>query len=73
MTLKPYTRRAAQELTSEILGQYHALIAANDLPGYERLLTQYQPGLDEETKRHLLEEFKLVAEQLLRRRWRTSK
>lgn len=68
-----YSRREAKQLTQEVLGQYHALIMNNDLAGFEKLLAEFQPALSESTKRQLVEEFKLVCADAMRRRWRSSR
>jgi hypothetical protein len=53
----------------DILGRYHDLLIANDPAGYEKLLDEYQPHISAEEKSELMEQFKLGAGLLLRRRW----
>lgn len=65
------TRREAQRLTPEILGQYHDLLMTNDVKGLEKLLDVYHVA--EEPREALRREFTLYAEKLLRRRWRVPK
>ncbi len=71
MTEPVSTRREAQELTREILGQYHDLLMTNDIAGLEELLEEYDVAteLREECRR----EFTQYAERLLRRKWRGLK
>jgi hypothetical protein len=73
MTTKPTTRKEAQKLTPEILGHYHDLLMQNDLGGFEKLLAQYAPALEDEEKQELIEDFKHYAARILRHRWRPSK
>jgi hypothetical protein len=68
-----YTRRDAWKLTKEVLGQFHAMILEGNLPGFEALLEQYQPALSAETKKELIEEFKRLSADAIRRNWRSSK
>lgn len=71
MTMKtPYNRRDITEMEPDILGRYHDLLMTNNLPGYEKLLDEYQPHISAEERKELIAEFKLGAELLLRRRWR---
>jgi len=65
------TRREAQELTPEILGQYHDLLMTNDLAGFEKLLGTY--NVAEELREELRQEFMHYAERILRRKWRDSR
>jgi hypothetical protein len=71
MIKPPYTRREAQKLTPEILGQYHALVMDNNFDGFDRLLAQY--NIPEETKQELRDDFKHYAAKALTWRWRTPK
>ncbi len=70
MTKPVSTRREAQELTPEILGQYHDLLMTNDLAGFERLLEAY--NVAEELREELRREFMHYAERILRRKWHDS-
>jgi succinate dehydrogenase flavin-adding protein (antitoxin of CptAB toxin-antitoxin module) len=65
----PYTRQELPKLSREVLGRYHDLLMTNDVGAYERLLEQYDPHIDKETRLELIEQFKLYAEALVRRRW----
>jgi hypothetical protein len=67
-----HTRREVKWLTPLVLGRFHALIMENNLPGFEALLEAY-PDIPAETKRELIEEFKRIAAEQMRRRWRSSK
>lgn len=69
----PYTRRDKWKLTPEILSQYHALIMNNDVAGFEKLLAQYAPFMDDQTRRERVEAFTQHAATILRHRWRPSK
>jgi hypothetical protein len=70
MTIKaPYTRRDIPEMQPDILGRYHDLVMTNNLPGYEKLLDEYQPHITVEERNGLVEDFKRVAEEVLRQRW----
>lgn len=73
MSTKPTTRRDVQRLTPEILSQYQNLLLSNDLAGFEKLLAQYAPALDDETRQELIEDFKHYAERILKHRWLPSK
>jgi hypothetical protein len=68
MTESENTRREAQQLTSEILGQYHDLLMANDLDGFDKLMETY--CVPDELRKELREEFMQYAERILRRKWR---
>lgn len=68
MIKPPYTRREAQELTPEIMGQYHDLLMTNDLAGLEKILEAY--NVEEELKEEQRREFTQYAERILRRKWR---
>ena len=68
METPPHTRREAQRLTPEILGQYHDLLITNDLAGFERLLGKY--NVAEEIREEHRQEFMHYAERILRRKWR---
>jgi len=69
MTMNPpHTRRKAQALTPQILGQYHDLVMANDIAGLEKLMAAN--NVAEEDKEELRKEFRLYAERILRRKWR---
>jgi hypothetical protein len=68
-----YTRRDAKRLTHDLLGKYHALVVENSLEGFEELLSAYQPELSEEVKQELIRQFKLSAENVLRRNWLSRK
>ena len=70
---KEYTRRSAQQLTSDILGRYHDLLMKGDVAEFQRLLDLYQPAIDANVKADLIEEFKHYAARILRNRWRPSK
>jgi len=72
MTERTYTRRDVQKLKPDILGQYHHLLMANDLAGYEKLLDGY-PHISTEERGELIADFKLGAEIVLRRRWRSPR
>lgn len=70
MSDRPYSRRDKKRLAPEILEQYHALVMNSDLAGFEKLLAQYAPYIDEQTKKELVEEFKRYAAKALSRKWR---
>lgn len=72
MTEGTYTRRDVQKMKPDILGRYHHLLMTNDLAGYERLLDGY-PYISAEEREELIADFKLGAEIVLRRRWRSPK
>jgi hypothetical protein len=55
----PNTRREAQRLTPEIIGQYHDLLMTNDLAGFDRLLEEY--NVAEEIRAEHRREFMLYA------------
>ena len=69
----PYRRRDISVMQPEILGRYHDLVMTNDLPGYEKLLDEYQPHIAAGQRVELVEEFKRLAEIALRKRWRLPK
>jgi len=69
----PYTRRAIAETSPDILGRYHDLIMTNDLPGYEKLLNEYQPHITTADRQELIDDFKRLAEIALRKRWHLPK
>jgi hypothetical protein len=71
-TRPPYTRREAKKMQPDILGRYHDLVMAYDVAGYERLLDGY-PHITAEERTELVEDFKLVGELILKRRWRAPK
>jgi hypothetical protein len=74
MTIKsPYTRRDIPKMQPDIVGRYHDLLMTNNVPGYGKLLDEYQPHISAEEREELLADFKLGAELLLRRRWRRPK
>lgn len=73
MTEPVYTRREAQKLTREILGQYHALVMDNNFEGFNKLLARYGEYIPEEMKEELRDEFKHYAARALTWRWRTPK
>ena len=63
-----YTRCDVKRMAPNILGRYHDLVCTNNLAGYEKMLDEYRVPLEE--REELLREFKLLAEDVLRRRWR---
>ena len=71
MTKSVSTRREAQDLTPEILGQYHDLLMTNDLAGFDKLLETY--NVAEELRESQRQEFTRYAERILRRKWRGSR
>lgn len=68
-----YTRREAERLSHDVLGRYHSLVVENNLTEFEELLSVYQPEMPEETKQELIRQFKLTAENVLRRNWLAQK
>jgi hypothetical protein len=62
------TRREAQKLTPEILGQYHTLVMNADFEGFDKLLDQY--AIEDDKKQELKDEFRRYAERALRAKWR---
>lgn len=68
MIKPPYTRREAQALTPEIVGQYRDLLMTNDLAGLEKILEAY--NVEEELREEQRREFTQYAERILRRKWR---
>jgi hypothetical protein len=68
-----YTRRDKWKMGPEILGRFHALVMQGNLPEFEKFLAQYQPALTDEVKKELIEEFKRVSAEEIRRHWRSSK
>lgn len=64
-----YTRRDKKKLAPEVLGRYHALVMQADVSGLEKLLALYAPHIPEDKKRELIEDFRRVAENAVRRRW----
>jgi hypothetical protein len=68
MTESVYTRREIAALTPELMSQYHALIMANDLAGFEKLMDVNR--IPTEIRQELREDFTRYAERILRRRWR---
>jgi len=74
MTMKePYSRRDIPKMLPDILGRYRDLVTANDLPGYEKLLDQYQPHITEIEREILIGDFTRLAEIALRRCWHVPK
>jgi hypothetical protein len=71
MTDSAYTRREKQQLTPEILGQYHALVMNNDFEGFNNLLERYGAHIPEDTKEELRDEFMHYAARALAWKWRT--
>jgi hypothetical protein len=71
MIKPPQTRREAEKLKPEILGQYHDLLMTNDIAGFEALLEIYR--VPEELREEHRREFTQYAERLLRRKWRGPK
>jgi hypothetical protein len=69
----PYTRRDISRMQPDILGRYHDLVMINDLPGYEKLLDEYQPHITAEERKELVDNFKRDAAEVLRRRWHLPK
>ena len=67
-----YTRRQVKWLTPIILGQLHALIMECNIEGIEKLLDQY-PQIPEDMRRELMADFKRIAENQMRRKWRSPK
>ena len=67
--MAPNTRREIKWLTPVILGQFHAQIMECNVEGFERLLAAY-PHIPEETKQELIQEFKRIAENQMRKRWK---
>jgi hypothetical protein len=71
MTIKsPYTRRDIPKMQQGIIGRYRDLVKTNNLSAYEKFLDEYQPHISNEERAELLEDFKRLAEIVLRRRWR---
>jgi hypothetical protein len=68
----PYSRRDAKKMQPDILGRYHDLVMANDLPGYEKLLDQY-PQITADERAGLIADFKHACELVLRKRWMRPK
>lgn len=73
MTDPVYTRREAQKLTPEILGQYRALVMKNNFEGFDQLLDKYGKHIPEEIKEELRDEFKHYAARALSWKWRNSR
>lgn len=73
MIKSPYRRRDISEKGPDILGRYHDLLIANNLPGYEELLDEYQTHISTEERKILIDDFKLGAEIVLQRRWHLPK
>jgi hypothetical protein len=71
MTKTAATRREAAKLAPEILGQYHDLLVANDLEGFDMLLEIYKVPQDQREDQR--REFMHYAERILRRKWRGLK
>lgn len=71
MSEPAYTRREAQKLTPELLQQYHVLVWQNDFAGFDELLGRYD--IPEKTKEELRADFRLYAEKVLLRRWRSPR
>lgn len=67
-----YTRREVKWLTPVILGQFHALIMKCDFEGFEKMLDQY-PQIPEAVRRELMDDFTRIAENQMRRKWRSPK
>jgi len=67
-----HTRREVQWLTPLVLGRFHALIMENNLPEFEKLLDGY-PDIPKELRQELIEDFKRIAVEQMRRHWRSSK
>lgn len=73
MTEPAYTRREAQKLTPEILGQYHALVMENNFEGFNKLLEQYGAHIPEGMKEELRDEFRHYAARALVWKWQTPR
>jgi hypothetical protein len=73
MIKSPYRRRDISEKQPDILGRYHDLLMTNNLPGYEKLLDEYQPLISTEERKVLMDDFKLGVEIVLQRRWHLPK
>lgn len=71
-TRPPYTRRDVKKMQPDILGRYHDLVMAYDIPGYEKLLDEY-PHISADERTELINDFKHDGEMILRRRWRSPK
>jgi hypothetical protein len=73
MIKSPYRRRDIPKMQPDILGRYHDLVMTNNVPGYEKLLDEYQPHISAEERKELIDDFKLGAELVLQRRWHLPK
>jgi hypothetical protein len=73
MIKPPYKRRDIATKQPDILGHYHEFLMTNNLPGYEKLLDEYQPHISWEERKELIDDFKHGVELLLRRRWHLPK
>ncbi len=73
MIKSPYRRRDIPKMQPDILGRYHDLVMTNNVPGYEKLLDEYQPHISEEERKVLIDDFKLGVELVLQRRWHLPK
>jgi len=65
--MAPYTRRDAKRMAKPILGEYHDLIMRCDQQGYEDLLEVY--NVPKEQRSELIEQFKQIAADQMKRRW----